>query len=313
MRRPGSRRQASVDYPRYPPLNSTTQQPYIQPDSIAQNMLVSDYDSDNQGYVSDYPGLLVPTPRSKDELNVSVLRKWNPEVVRIMSIAPYATLYEFATGANEWQKTGLVGTLFICELSRGRYGEERYQAIVLNRGGLENYEAELRQSERGGVSMTGDYVEITKDDPETGGIKANALFIYSEEGTSTAGSREGNGQLMVALANAAKTSRDAAEAQYLQPVQPVQPVHTVQTEPHPSYYNSQPQPEIRPDYTHFPQQPSPAPPVAPSPARPVDLLALFRGHQSDAESAVSRPAEVRPAEPRPEVNLLDLFRKSGAL
>lgn len=310
MRRPGSRRQASVDYPRYPPLNSTTQQPYIQPEMPAQTMLVSDYDSDNQGYISDYPRLSVPAPRTKEELNVSVLRKWNPEVVRILSIAPYATLYEFATGANEWQKTGLVGTLFICELNRGRFGEERYLAIVLNRGGIDNYEAELRQSERGGVSITGDYVEITKDDPETGGVKANALFIYSEEGASTAGSRKGNGELMVALANAAKLSRDAAEAQYLNPVQPV---HTAQSGAHPSYYSTQHQPEPHPEYAYLPQQPSPAPPVAPAPERPVDLLALFRGHQSDAESAVSRPPETHPAQVRPEVNLLDLFRKSGAL
>lgn len=269
-------------------------------------MLVSDYDSDNQGYASDFPGLVVPPPRTKEELNLSVLRKWNPEVVSIMSIAPYATLYEWATSANEWQKSGLVGTLFICRLNQGRFGEDRYQAIVLNRSGLDNYQAELRKSERGGVVIAGDYVEITKEDPQTGEIKANALYIYSEEGASTAGSRKGNAELMVALANAAKISRDAAEAHAFGPA----PVANVAPPAHnaSAYYNPPPQPESQVEHVYIPQQPSPAPPVAPSPARPVDLLALFRGHQSDADSAVTRPSENRPA-----VNVMDLFRNSGAL
>ena len=303
MRRPGhTRRQASVDYPRYPPVNSTTQQPPANIDMVSQTILASDYESDNQGYVSDYPGVSAPITRSKDDLNLIVLRRWNSDVHKVLAIAPYATIYEYAAATNEWQKSGLVGTLFICQLTPGQYGEERYRAIVLNRSGLENFEAELRQSDRGGVSISGDYVEITREDPDTNETKVNAIYIYSEDNTSTADSRRGNADLMVALANVAKISRESQEATWFQPVRQIAP----------------PSPQIQPpvyeqvlsvpERVQIPQQPSPTPPVAPVPARQVDLLALLRGHQSNAESIPPRPPQQAQA-----VNVMDLFRNSGAM
>lgn len=295
MRRSGhSRRQASVDYPRYPPINSTTQQPPVQVEMLSQTILASDYESDNQGYTSDFPGVAPPTSRTREELNLAVVQKWNSDVSAILSVVPYATIYYFASAASEWQKSGLVGTLFICQLTPGEFGEDRYQAIVLNRSGLENFEAELRQSERGGVSMQGDFVEITRQDPETGETKINAIYIYSENGTSTAGSRTINGELMVSLAQAAQKSYDAAWAH-------ANNLHL--REPTPQF---QPEPEPEPQRMYMPTQSSPAPQIAPVPNRQLDLLALLRGHQSDTESVNSRP-------PENHTNVYDLFRNSGAL
>lgn len=292
LRRPGhTRRQLSVEYPKYLPVNSTTQQQPSYSDMLAQTILASDYDSDNQGYASDYPAQLPPQHRTKEELNLSVLHRWRPEIIEILSVAPYATIYDFAATTNEWQKSGLVGTLFICRLTPGEYGEDRYRAVVLNRSGLDNFEADLRQSDRGGVAMQGEFVEMTRDDQETGETKVNAIYIYSEDNTSTAGSREINGHLMVQLANAAKLSREAAEAHAHQPRVP---------EP-----ESEPEPEFHTVYP--PSQPSPAPPIAPQPSRQIDLLALLRGGQSDAESVHSRPPE-----PSTGSDLLSLFRNSGA-
>lgn len=295
MRRSGhSRRQASVDYPRYPPINSATQQPPVQVEMIPQTIVASDYDSDNQGYNSDFPGVAPPTARTKEELNLAVVQKWNADVAAILSVVPYATIYDFASATNEWQKSGLVGTLFICQLTPGEHGEDRYHAIVLNRSGLENFQAELRQSERGGVSMQGDFVEITRQDPDTGDTKINAIYIYSEDGTSTAGSRTINGELMVSLSQAAQKSRDAAWIQ-------AHNLHLREPTPEPD-----PQPQTELLQMFVPTQSSPAPQIAPVPNRQVDLLALLRGHQSDAESVTSKP-------PEPATNVYDLFRNSGAL
>lgn len=302
MRRPAhARRQASVDYPKYSPLNSTTQQPPAQTELMPpQTILASDYESDNQGYTSEYPGPAPPLTRTLEELNLSVLQKWNPDITAILSVAPYATIYDFASATNEWQKGSIVGSLFICQLSPGGYGEDRFRAIVLNRGGLENFEAELRQSDSSGVAIQGDFVEVMRIDPETQETKVNAIYIYSEEGTSTEHSRSVNGQLMVELADAAQRSREAAEIQ----ISSV-PVHLHLSEPEepPSDFEYRPEPWRAAPSSH----PSPAPPIAPIPTRnPNDLLAMLRGSQSDAESVQSRPPEVKP-------NIFDLFRNSGAL
>ncbi|KAK5094500.1 hypothetical protein LTS08_008551 [Lithohypha guttulata] len=273
MRRPAhARRQASVDYPKYLPLNSTTQQPPpLQPEMVSHAVVASDYDSD-QGYVSDLPRVAPPIARTRAQLNLAVIQKWNSEVTDILSIAPYVTIYDWSS--NSWQKSGVVGTLFICQLTPGDYGELRYRAIVLNRSGLDNFEAELRQSDRSRTAISGDFVEITREDPETGETKASAVYIYSEVGTSTEPSRKANAELMLDLAEAAKRSRDAAEAHARLPI---------------------PEPDLESTFIPSPgplsmqlhSRPSPAPPIAPVASKPVDLLALLRAGttQSDAESA----------------------------
>lgn len=266
MRRTGhSRRQASVDYPRYPPITSALQQ-IVPVETIVQNAFASDYDSDNQGYISDFPAKPPPVNRTKEELNLSVIQRHNPEITAIHSIAPYATIYDFAsTPEPGWQKSGVVGTLFICELTPGKFNEQRYHVIVLNRNGLDNFEAELRQSNEGGVEIMDEYVIITQE--EDSESKVNGIYIYSEgEGTSTAAARSANGELMKQLAIVASRSRAAAEAQAV------------------SSTNGQ-HVEEEPYLQPFPQ-PSPAPPIAPAPSRPIDLLALFQPTSENEGAAV---------------------------
>lgn len=218
-RRSGNaRRQQSVDFPRYPPMNSATQsQPSMPAPAPPQpqpppNILSSDYESDYQGYQSDYPTQPPPPDRTNEELNLSVLKRHNPQITGILSIAPYAVVYEFTPAPEpQWTKTGVEGSLFICELVPGTYGEDRYSAIVLNRRGLDNFDAELREGENAGVEITGEYVILSfKEGSEQ---KIYGVYIFHDgPGTSTENAQLHNGDLMKKLADHAGASKHAAEA-----------------------------------------------------------------------------------------------------
>lgn len=323
LRKGHLRRQASVDYPRYPPANSTTQQPL--PEVLA--ILPSDYDSEAQDYTVEYPASLPPVNRTREELNLAVAQKHNPEITSILSVASHATVYDWADAPTPgWQKSGVEGALFICKLTPGQFNEERFHVLVLNRTGLENFGAELRQSEPEGVEIVQDLIIITRI--EAGERKANGIFIFSGgPGTSTEHSRAANGELIRDLALAAQRSRVAAE-QHSSEAQDhganghaSSVAHPYPSQQMPSDGPSPPQPRREPDgrdenillkmfqqaanksttaaspdnrpadeyvYTlrQLPPQPglSPAPQVAPVPKRKVDLLALFQGSQSDTES-----------------------------
>ncbi|RMZ91237.1 hypothetical protein DV736_g1554, partial [Chaetothyriales sp. CBS 134916] len=176
------------------------------------------YESDNQVYLSEHAHQPPPSNRTTQELNLSVLQRHDSEVAAILSIAPYAVIYEFSPLPEPaWAKTGVEGSLFICQLSPGPMGEDRYTAMVLNRRGLDNFRAPLIEEEDAGVEITDEYVIISfKQGPDQ---KIYGVFIFSEgPGSSTADTREVNANLMKTLATLASASRrtaerDAAEAQ----------------------------------------------------------------------------------------------------
>ena len=205
-----TRRQPSVDYPRYPPQSS------LQPHNVQQYSQipqVSDYESDNAAYLSDLPLSHAPEPRTNDELNLSVLKRHNPEISTILSIAPYAVIYEFNPHPEpSWNKSGVEGSLFVCQLVPGPHlGEDRYTALVLNRRGLENFEAELREADNTGVEITDEYVIVSL--MEDGVQRIFGIFIFSEgPGSSTEKTRTLNADLMKQCAIQAGLSLKAAEA-----------------------------------------------------------------------------------------------------
>ena len=203
------RRQASVDHPRHAPLIT---QSNLQPQNHAPP--VSDYESDSAlAYLSDQPPppqVQVP-PRTIDELNLSVLQRYNPSITAILSVAPYAVIYTFSPSPEpEWIKSGVEGSLFICQLQPGQLGEDRFTAIVLNRRGLENFEAELKEDETGGVELTDDYIIVTSN--VSGQPTALGIWVFSEgPGTSTAITRGLVAQFVKDRAVQAGQSRKAAE------------------------------------------------------------------------------------------------------
>jgi hypothetical protein len=206
-----SRRNPSVDIPKYQPqkqLSSEEQAVHERQRNLGQ---ISDYDSENAGYTSELIMKPPPLQRTTDELNDIVVRRHHPEVARVLAVAPYAVIYEFETIPEPaWEKKDIEGSLFICQLTSGSYGEDRYAAIVLNRRGLKNFNAPLIEVENGGVEVTDPYVIITFI--EEGKQKIYGVFVFSEgPGTSTEHSRTYSGELMVTLANQAGISRKAAE------------------------------------------------------------------------------------------------------
>ena len=309
-------RQASVDFPKYLPINSPTQLD-VMPSTTLAPVIPSDYDSDNQGYISDYPTVKAPVARTREELNLAVLKHINTDITAILSIAPFVTLYDWAPGdepgsESGWQKTPTVGSLFICQLRPGEYGEERYQALLLNRGGDKNFTAELRQSEESSIEIQGDFIIVMRQDKGKP-MELNALFIYAAEGTSTAASRTANGELMVALAEASKRSRLAAEN------------NTIQRESQPQSAKAMDISQLQALFSHSPakEQTTIEQPPAPKAAQSIDLLALLQGGTLNASQAqpvqppqaVQTPIEyqqrqVHPLPPKPPVTKDDPLRAS---
>ncbi|RMD41373.1 hypothetical protein DV735_g3752, partial [Chaetothyriales sp. CBS 134920] len=216
-RRSAHRRNPSVDQPKYAP-QAAVATPSSSAAAVVPLAQISDYESDIPAYGSELAHQPPPSNRTTQELNLSVLQRHDPEVAAILSIAPYAVIYEFSPLPQPaWAKTGVEGTLFVCQLTPGPFGEDRYAAMVLNRRGLDNFEAPLMEEEDAGVEMTDEYVIISfKQGHEQ---KIYGVFIFSEgPGSSTADTRDVNANLMKTLATLASASRrtaerDAAEAQ----------------------------------------------------------------------------------------------------
>ena len=141
-----------------------------------------------------------PLPlRSNEELNLSVLRRHNPSINTILSLAPYAVVYIFSPATRQWEKSGVEGTMFVCQLVQGPLGEERYSIFVLNRRGLDNFDIPLTDGEN--VELTEEYVILKTDsNPEldTGGIINTTITPNTNGNNGTTRSVKGkNGDVRI--------------------------------------------------------------------------------------------------------------------
>ncbi|KAL4916792.1 hypothetical protein BDW62DRAFT_185236 [Aspergillus aurantiobrunneus] len=188
------------------------------------------YDSDYQAYLSDPQQLIeqqnqsMPSapPRTNEELNLSVLQSHNPAVKSIQSIAPFAVVYTFSPSTRQWEKTGVEGTLFVCQLVAGGLGEERYSVFVLNRRGLNNFDLPLTDGEN--VEITEEYIILKSDsNSDSNNTRTNShiriygLWVFSEPPpSSTAETRNINAQVIRECATIAgqslKLARERLEA-----------------------------------------------------------------------------------------------------
>jgi hypothetical protein len=155
-------------------------------------------------YETDYPIDIdaPPMTRTNEELNHSVLRRYYPHTLHILSTASYAVLYQFSPDASTWVKLEIEGTLFISQLTASDIGAKRFNVVILNRRGVDNFEQELRSSED--VEVTSEYVilkgELAGEDVVYG------LWIFAEPGASTAGAREENAGVIERCAKEAEES-----------------------------------------------------------------------------------------------------------
>ena len=154
-----------------PPRSKKARQPSAQP-------AVSDYESDTAANFTDTAPIIPPPPvRSPDELNLLVLRRWQPQVASILEIAPFAVLYLFSTETQGWEKVEVQGSLFVCVLKNGGY-----KLVILNRKGLENWEFDLKTEEA--IQVTSEYVIVQKEDQE-GVEQIYGIWIFEEKGGNT--------------------------------------------------------------------------------------------------------------------------------
>ncbi|KAK0346873.1 hypothetical protein LTR91_009843 [Friedmanniomyces endolithicus] len=165
-------------------------------------------DSDPETDIPTEPLTLAPPPqRSNTELNLTVLRRYVPTISQIISIAPFAVLYVFSAESQQWEKCGIEGTLFVCQLE----GLGRYSAMILNRKGLENFITELVNADD--VEVTEDFV-ILQAMSEEGVPVIYGLWIFEDGGSEGISStRKMVAQMIVSCAMQAQNAREAmAEA-----------------------------------------------------------------------------------------------------
>lgn len=182
------------------------QQPQAAAHQVPQQAPTSDYDTDTAALTELPPP---PPSRSNAELNLKVLRRQDPSVVAILSIAPYAVVYLFSQASQQWEKTGVEGTLFVCQLAPSAElpDAQRYKVIILNRRGLENFSSELLSGDD--VDISEQYIILQEKAVE----QIYGLWIFSEEGTSTADARNVNAQIIQDCAVSAEQGRLAAMSQ----------------------------------------------------------------------------------------------------
>ena len=190
--------------PRRPNNNNQPRHSHHNNHNYSNNhQFTSDYESDYPNYLSDAAQqqeseLPIPPPlRSNEDLNLAVLRRHNPCINSIVSLAPYSVVYVFNPSSRQWEKSGVEGSLFVCNLSQGDLGEERYSVFVLNRRGLNNFDIPLTDGEN--VELTDEYVILKSDmegvleNNQNGGnnnptsnkknhsdVRIYGLWIYSE-------------------------------------------------------------------------------------------------------------------------------------
>ena len=141
-----------------------------------------------------------------ENLNLKVVNRHFPSVRTILSIAPYAVIYTFSPSISGWEKSGIEGTLFICELFPTVEGWQRYSVVVLNRRGLENFSMELRSADD--VEVTEEYVILQNREENGDEPQIIGLWIFAEQlPSSTANARIANAHIIKACATQAEASR----------------------------------------------------------------------------------------------------------
>lgn len=138
---------------------------------------ISDYESDaammNQNYAPP------PPTRTNTDLNLSVLQHYLPSIHSILSIAANAVIYTYD---NEWVKSGIEGTLFVCAQSPlPEDPEQRSRAcvFVLSRRSLDNVVVDLAKVSH--VEITGEFVILKVDEDWANGEQILGVWIHNDK------------------------------------------------------------------------------------------------------------------------------------
>ena len=205
---------------------------FVQPSDYESELPTDYYPSDANNHNHSTEAMapttsVVKDTRTNEELNLGVLKRYNPQISTILSLAPYAVVYLFNTSTQQWEKekVGIEGTLFVCELTPGELGEERYSVFVLNRRGMQNFETRLHDGDD--VQLSDPYVILRVDGKDDSnhieGVQADGqqsiygLWIFSEPApSSTAETRDLNSRIIKECAIHGGQSRKIAEERQAQ-------------------------------------------------------------------------------------------------
>ena len=134
---------------------------------------ISDYESD--AFIAEK----VEPPsvsRSDHEINLSVLKRHDTNVVSLHHVSPYAVVYIFNPASEEWEKSGIEGTTFVCGLAPNRDCDQRCSVVVLNRRGLDNFNVEVKSTHE--IEVTDEYIILQSE--QDGQLQVYGLWVYSE-------------------------------------------------------------------------------------------------------------------------------------
>ena len=158
-----------------PPRKKSTRAAQANP----QPTVTSDYD-DTDLTDATASAMAPPPPRSNNELNLTVLRRYVSDIDSIVEIAPFAVVYLFSPETHQWEKCGIEGTLFVCQLSGA---QPRYNVVILNRKSMDNFVTELFKSED--VDLAEEYVILrTFGDDDALHIYGIWIFEDAAEGVN---------------------------------------------------------------------------------------------------------------------------------
>ncbi|KAF2008808.1 PH domain-like protein [Aaosphaeria arxii CBS 175.79] len=153
-------------------------------------------------YETDAPQIDVPPPppRSNEQINLSVLKRHYPDVASLLHVAPYTVLYIFSLTSQTWEKSGIEGTLFVCQLTPTAVYPDRFSVVILNRRGLDNFSMDIVSDEE--VEITDEYLILQGD-------QIYGLWIFSEPPpSSTANARVETANKILALAQQAAANKE---------------------------------------------------------------------------------------------------------
>ncbi|KAF7563600.1 hypothetical protein G7046_g504 [Stylonectria norvegica] len=152
---------------------------------------ISDYESDAAAYSAVHTGYAPPPPRSNTELNISVLQRYLPSIHTIRSIAANAVIYTFDPTSESWDKSGVEGTMFVCEQSpspEDSNHRNRACVFILNRRGLDNVIVDLARVSH--VEISGELVILKVEGDWEQGDKVLGVWIHNDKDET----REVNGK-----------------------------------------------------------------------------------------------------------------------
>ena len=154
----------------------------------------SDYESDAAAIMQGEGYVPPPPTRTNTQLNLSVLQHYMPSIHTILSVAANAVVYIFNPVAEQWDKSGVEGTMFVCAQAPAPDDPQqrpRACVFVLSRRGLDNLVVDLARASH--VEVMGELFILRMDgERETDEERVLGIWVHNDKEET----REVNGAMI---------------------------------------------------------------------------------------------------------------------